>query len=223
MAKSILVVEDDQGVRTYLKEFFLENGFTVQAASDGTTGILKAEKVQPDIVILDLGLPNMGGEVVCRELKEKYPDLPIIILTAKEGSANVVAGFNLGADDYMTKPFEGSELIARVRARLKMNQEEEKILQVADLTLNPKTFLVKRGKKETSLTPQEFKLLQYLMANSGRVLTREMILGRVWGYSPDIESRVVDTYIGYLRKKIDHGFSKKLIVSLRGFGYMVKA
>lgn len=222
MTKSILIIEDDAGVRRYLQEMLIDNGFSVQMSADGADGMNKINRLVPDLVLLDLGLPNMSGESVCVELKKKYPNLPIIILTAKDGIKNIVEGLNLGADDYMSKPFVAEELLARIRARLRGNGESEGVMKVADLSLDQSSMEVKRNGKEINLTAQEFKLLHYLMANAGRVLTREMILNRVWLYSPDIESRVVDIYIGYLRKKIDAGAKKKLIKSVRGFGYMIK-
>lgn len=222
MVKAILVVEDDSGLQKYLKELLLDNGYSVRVAPDGVEGLNSVAKLPPDLVVLDLGLPNMSGETVCSELKKKHPDLPILILTAKDSTSDIVAGLNLGADDYMTKPFVAEEFLARIKARLRPLGSDEAKLVVGDLELDPKTLEVKRAGKIVTLTPQEFKLLHYLMSNSGRVLTREMILNRVWLYSPDIESRVVDIYIGYLRKKIDAKSVKKLIKSVRGFGYMIK-
>lgn len=222
MVKAILVVEDDSGLQKYLKELLLDNGYSVRVAPDGVEGLNSVAKLPPDLVVLDLGLPNMSGETVCSELKKKHPDLPILILTAKDSTSDIVAGLNLGADDYMTKPFVAEEFLARIKARLRPLGSDETKLVVGDLELDPKTLEVKRAGKIVTLTPQEFKLLHYLMSNSGRVLTREMILNRVWLYSPDIESRVVDIYIGYLRKKIDAKSPKKLIKSVRGFGYMIK-
>lgn len=220
MVNKVLVVEDDQGIQDFLKELLLDNGFAAEVASDGVTALSLMKKSQPDLIILDLGLPNLAGEAVCLEIKKKYPDLPVIILTAKDDVSDVVRGLNLGADDYVTKPFVADELIARVKARLRHSDEVK--LQIADLELNNKTFEVKRGGKPIQLSPHEFKLLQYLISNKGRVLTREMILNRVWLYSYEVDTRVVDVYIGYLRKKIDSGFDKKLIHSVRGFGYMIK-
>jgi|SRR3989344_4630781 len=222
MAKTILVVEDDSGVQKYLKELLLDNGFGVQTAPDGISALNSIAKLAPDLVILDLGLPNMTGEAVCQEIRKKYPDLPVIILTAKDGVPDIVQGLSLGADDYVTKPFVADELLARIKARLRSNGFTDTRLKVADLELDDKTMEVKRDNKNIQLTPQEFKLLQYLMNNKGRILTREMILNRVWLYSQDIETRVVDVYMGYLRKKIDNSHPKKLIHSVRGFGYMVK-
>jgi DNA-binding response OmpR family regulator len=223
MVNTVLVVEDDLGLQKYLKELLNENGYSVQTAGDGILALNILKKTEPDLVILDLGLPNMSGEAVCLEIRKKYPSLPVVILTAKDTINDIVQGLNLGADDYMTKPFVADELLARIKARLRrQDSANNDRLQVADLALDNKTLEVKRGEKEIQLTPQEFKLLQYLMSNKGRILTREMILNRVWLYSPDIETRVVDVYMGYLRKKVDGETAKKLLHSVRGFGYMIK-
>lgn len=222
MVSKILIVEDDTGLQKYLKELILDNGYMAQAASDGVSALNTIAKLLPDLVILDLGLPNMSGESVLVEVRKKYPDLPVIILTAKDSVSDIVQGLNMGADDYMTKPFIGSELLARIKARLRHEEASDGKLRVGDLELDDKTFEVKRGNKTIQLTPQEFKLLEYLMRNKGRVLTREMILNRVWLYSQDIETRVVDVYMGYLRKKIDSNQSKSLIHTIRGFGYIIK-
>jgi len=220
MVNKILVVEDDQSIQEFLKEYLLDNGYAVDTASDGVQALNSLKKAQPDLVLLDLGLPNVTGEAVCLEIRKKYPDLPVIILTAKDDVSDIVRGLNLGADDYITKPFVSEELLARIKARLRHGEDVK--LQVADLELNNKTFEVKRSEKLIQLSPHEFKLLQYLISNKGRVLTREMILNRVWLYSYEVDTRVVDVYIGYLRKKIDSDFKKKLIHSVRGFGYMIK-
>lgn len=222
MTKNILVVEDDTGLQKYLKELLMDNGYYVSLASDGTIALNNIQRLTPDVVVLDLGLPNMSGESVVAEIRKKHPSLPVMILTAKDSVSDIVNGLNLGADDYMTKPFVADEFLARLKARLRGAGNPESRLKVADLELNAETLEVKRGERLIQLTPQEFKLLQYLMSNRGRILTREMILNRVWLYSPDIETRVVDVYMGYLRKKVDEGEEKKLIHSVRGFGYMVK-
>ncbi len=222
MTNKILVVEDDGGLQRYLKELLLDNQFSVQVASDGISTLNTIAKIPPDLIVLDLGLPNMTGESVCQEVRKKYPQLPIIILTAKDSVSDIVQGLNLGADDYITKPFVADELLARIKARLRSNGEGEAKLKVGDLELDDKTLEVKRAGKLIQLTPQEFKLLEYLMRNKGRILTRDMILNRVWMYSQDIETRVVDVYMGYLRKKIDSDYKKKLLNSVRGFGYMIK-
>lgn len=222
MSNTILVVEDDPGLQKYLRELLWENAYVVQIASDGVQALNCINKLKPDLMILDLGLPNMTGESVCAEAKKKHPELPIIILTAKDTTSDIVEGLNLGADDYMTKPFVADELLARIKARLRGNEDDSGKLVVGDLELDSKSYEVKRADKPIRLTPQEFKLLEYLMNNKGRILTREMILNRVWLYSPDIETRVVDVYVGYLRKKIDDDHKEKLLKSVRGFGYMIK-
>ncbi|MCL5091156.1 MAG: response regulator transcription factor [Patescibacteria group bacterium] len=220
--KNILIIEDDQDLKEFLKELLTDNGYCVQAVSKGIDGLNQIKKTEPDLAILDLGLPDIDGESVCSQVKKDYPILPIIILTAKEGVANIVRGLDLGADDYITKPFDGDELLARIKARLRNLPGNASKLKISDLEINLPDHEVKRGNKIVNLTPQEFKLLQYLMINKGHILTRDMILSRLWDSSPDIETRVVDVYIGYLRKKIDAEFPQKLIHSVRGFGYMIK-
>lgn len=223
MVSSILVVEDDVGLQKYLKELLLDNGYLAQSVVDGIEALNILKKTLPDLIILDLGLPNMSGETVCMEIRKNYPKLPIIILTAKDTISDIVQGLNLGADDYITKPFVADELLARIKARLRQsNGGADSKLKVGDLELDSQSLEVKRANQPIQLTPQEFKLLEYLMNNKGRILTREMILNRVWLYSPDIETRVVDVYMGYLRKKIDNSYKKTLLHSVRGFGYMIK-
>lgn len=222
MIYTILVVEDDKGLQKYLKELLLDNGYAVNAVGDGIGALEYFQKTVPDLMVLDLGLPTMSGETVCQEVRKKYKDLPIIILTAKDSITDIVKGLNFGADDYITKPFVADEFLARIKARLRKQGENDSILKIADLELDSRTLEVKRQGKIIQLTPQEYKLLQYLMSNKGRILTREMILSRIWLYSSDVETRVVDVYIGYLRKKVDTGFEKQLLHSVRGFGYMIK-
>ncbi|HUV71712.1 MAG TPA: response regulator transcription factor [Clostridia bacterium] len=222
MVRNVLAVEDDTDLREYLKELLTDHGYAVQTAANGVEALNLIKKVEPDLVILDLGLPDIDGESVCSQIKKEHQDLTIIILTAKDGSPNIVRGLDLGADDYITKPFDGDVLLARLKARLRTLPGDATKLKIADLELNPTNHEVKRADKMIKLTPQEFKLLQYLMINKGRILTRDMILSRLWDSSPDIETRVVDVYIGYLRKKIDAEFKKKLLCSVRGFGYMIK-
>ncbi|NTV31510.1 response regulator transcription factor [candidate division WWE3 bacterium] len=222
MLHSILLVEDDKGLQKYLAELLLEQNFSVDVASSGAKALSLIEAKRPDIVILDLGLPDISGETICTEIRKHHPDTPIIILTARDAVADVVQGLNLGADDYITKPFSADELVARINARLRQIDTTDQTLQVGDLTLNTETHEVSRHDKKIDLTPQEFKLLHYLMSNKNRILSREMILNRLWAYAPDIETRVVDVYIGYLRKKIDQDHPNPLIQSVRGFGYMIK-
>jgi len=221
MNQHILVVEDDRDLAGAIRDILQMEGYLVRVASDGAQALQSIQKTEPDLVLLDLGLPNITGEAVCKEVKKLHPDTPIVMLTGKSTSDDVVHGLSVGADDYVTKPFETQELIARIKVRLRKNQPDDARYVVDDLVLDTKTLQVKRASEQISLSPQEYKILSYLMANKERVLTREMILSRLWRNNPDIETRVVDVYIGYLRKKIDSGHKKKLIHSVRGFGYKI--
>ena len=222
MTPSILIVEDDKDFQKYLRDLLVRNGYSVQTIGKGIPAIELVEKLEPDLLILDLNLPDMHGESVCTEIRKEHPNLPIIMLTAKSAISDRVQGLNMGADDYITKPFVSEEFLARVKARLRSNIAANYKVKIDNLELDSKTVQVKRGGKMISLTPHEFKLLEYLIHNKGVVLTREMILNRIWSYSLNVESRVVDVYMGYLRKKIDNGYKKKLIHCVRGFGYTIK-
>src|SRR3989344_5284342 len=182
MLQKILVVEDDASLQEYLKDLLSEADFYVDLASDGASALAILKKMKPSLVVLDLGLPKISGETVCTEIKRKYPEMPVIILTARGDTSDIVHGLNLGADDYLSKPFDGNELIARMKARLRETPESK--LVVADLELDRSTLEIKRAGRSISLTPTEFKLLEYLMSNKGRVLSREMILNRIWLTSP---------------------------------------
>lgn len=221
MAATVVLVEDDENQRDVLQKLLIDNGYSVHSVGTGAEAIKMFEEFRPDITLLDLGLPDISGETVFEEIRKSYPDLPVIILTARGSSADVVEGFSLGADDYVSKPYNIDELLARIKARLNRGGVADKLV-VGDLELSEKTFEVKRGKKKIMLTPKEFKLLEYMMVNRGQVLSRDMILSRVWMYSPDMQTRAVDVYVGYLRKKIDEGSNKPLIHSVRGYGYMLK-
>lgn len=222
MQPLIVIVEDDNDFREYLKSILTSNGFITQSYTKGSEALKFIENHQPDLVILDLNLPDMTGEAICMEIRKQSSDIPIVMLTAKSSISEKVEGLNLGADDYITKPFIPDEFIARIKARLRDKKNSGFVLKIGDLELDKSKIEVSRAGKIISLTPQEFKLLDFLMSNPGIVLSREMILNRVWSYSLEVESRVVDVYMGYLRKKIDKEFSKKLINSVRGFGYTIK-
>lgn len=222
MLASIVVIEDDLDLQKYLKQVLTNNDFTVKSAMNGATGLESVKKVNPDLVLLDLTLPDIDGEAVCREIRKTHPQLPIIMLTGKSETADKVSGLSSGADDYVTKPFDIDELLARIKTRLRVGGSENAVIKIADLEMDTDRIEVRRGGKVITLTPQEFKLLEYLMINKGKVLTREMILNRIWLFSPDIETRVVDVYMGYLRKKIDSGHKRPLLHSIRGFGYTIK-
>lgn len=222
MLKKILIVEDEKDIRDSLKKSLTENNYLVETAEDGAAALMMVDKISPDMVILDLGLPKISGESVLQEIKKNYPNMPVIILSAKSTTSDIVSGLNLGADNYIAKPFMIEELLARIKAQFKTMGNDIIKLKVADLELDNDSKEVRRAGKLIQLTPKEFELLYHLMSNVGRVLSRETILNKVWLYSPDIESRVVDVYIGYLRRKIDHRQRKKLILSIRGFGYSIK-
>lgn len=222
MITQIVIVEDDKDLSLYLKELLTEHDYSVRVAHSGVEGLEVINKFEPDLILLDLTLPDMSGEGVCMEIRKNNAAIPIIMLTAKDNIADKVHGLSAGADDYITKPFVADELLARIKTRLRNTHGESKILKVGDLVLDTQTIEVKRAGKIITLTPQEFKLLEYLMNNKGIVLTRDMILNRIWLYSPDVESRVVDVYMGYLRKKIDGKSKHPLLHSVRGFGYTIK-
>ncbi len=222
MVPYLLVVEDDQDLQEYLRDLLTENGYTVSTAGNGVDALEQIGKSEPDLVLLDLKLPDISGEGVCMEIRKKHPQLPVIMLTAKDTVSDKVKGLGAGADDYITKPFNTEEFLARVKARIRTSPTEQTKIKIADLELDLKAVQVRRGDRTINLTPKEFSLLEYLMQNKGVVLTRDVILNRIWLYSPDVESRVVDVYMGYLRKKIDTGFKKKLLHSIRGFGYTIK-
>ncbi len=217
----ILVIEDDPDLVEFLKTILRESDFFVKTAGKASEALNIVDRFEPDLVLLDLGLPDIDGQALCRDLKKKLPETQIIILTAQDDVNAKVKSFEGGADDYLTKPFEPEELVARIKVRLKSDKKQEE-LKVGDLVLNPRTIQVTRAGKEITLTPLEFKLLEYLMTNRGEVLSRDMILNRIWLYSEDVDTRVVDVYIGYLRRKIDKDYKVKLIHSVRGFGYTIK-
>lgn len=218
----ILIIEDEKDIREFVSKIMIDQGHTTYTAAKGIEGLDLMEKVSPDLVVLDLNLPDIDGESVCEQIKDSHPNTQVLMLTARDTSRDQARGLNLGADDYMTKPFEPEVLKARVNARLRSIDNDDEMLNVADLSLDPKTHEVKRNGTNIDLSPQEYKLLHYFLTNPNQVLTREMIIARIWESSPEIETRVVDVYVGYLRKKIDSEHDKKLLHSVRGFGYMLK-
>lgn len=214
------MIEDEKKVVSFVKAGLKSEGFTVETAVDGEEGLFKAEQDQYDIIILDVLLPKIDGITLCKKLRAENKLTPIIMLTAKDSVEDRVRGLNAGADDYLTKPFSFAELLARIKAltrRHKAGLGEE--LKLADLTLKPETFEVKRAGQPIALSATEFKLLKYLLENTNRVVSKALILENVWGYDFSPESNVVDVYIKYLRDKIDKGFKKPLIQTIRGLGY----
>ncbi len=220
----ILLVEDDRKVASFIRKGLVEEGHAVDVASEGETGLAMGLDRLHDIIILDVMLPGKPGFQVVRELRQAKVATPVLLLTARDGVEDKVQGLDAGADDYLTKPFAFAELLARVRALLRRGTAAQApLLQVTDLTLDPAKRTVKRGEEVISLTNREFALLEYFMRNPGRVLTRTMIAEHVWDYSFDSNTNVIDVYVNYLRKKIDTGRERKLLHTVRGVGYVLKA
>ena len=220
----ILIVEDEKKIASFVKRGLEEEGYAVDVAYDGEKGLNLAESNSYDLIILDIMLPQKDGLTVCKSLRKVKVTTPVLMLTAKDTVEDKVNGLDSGADDYLVKPFAFEELLARVRALLRLGRSlSPEKLMVADLILDPVTHQVKRGGKIIQLTYTEYRLLSYLMSNANRVLTRTMIEDHVWGYDYFEEfSNIIDVYIRYLRKKIDEGFNKKLIHTIRGKGYIIK-
>ena len=220
----ILVVEDETKIAKFIKRGLKEEGYVVDISSDGEDGHFLASTNDYDLMILDLMLPKMDGLTLCRKIRGEKINTPVIILTAKDATKDKVTGLDAGANDYLTKPFAFEELLARIRAILRKGDHSAMTeLRIGDLTLNLLTHKVKRSEKEILLTIKEFALLEYLMRNVGAVVTRTMIAEHVWDIHFDTFTNVIDVYINYLRNKIDDGFKKKLIHTIRGRGYILKA
>jgi heavy metal response regulator len=220
----ILVVEDEKKVASFIRKGLEEEGYAVDVAADGEEGLALALTRVHDLIILDIRLPKMDGLRVLQALRHDRVAAPVLLLTVRATIEDKVLGLDAGADDYLTKPFAFQELVARVRALLRRRTEgEPTVLRVGDLMLDPARRTVIRGDEKIDLTPREFALLDYFMRNPGRVLTRTMIAEHVWDYSFDTSTNVIDVYVNYLRKKIDAGRDLKLLHTIRGVGYVLKA
>ena len=219
----ILIVEDEKKIADFIKRGLKEEGYAVDVAYDGEEGQFLAKTNEYDLVLLDLMLPKLDGLTLCRALRKSGILVPIIMVTAKDTIEDKVIGLDSGADDYITKPFAFEELLARIRAVFrKKSAAKSSTLQIADLSLDPVTHKVSRGGKNIILTTKEHALLEYLMRNAGKVITRTMISEHVWDADFDTFTNVIDVYINYLRKKIDTGYKNKLIQTVRGRGYILK-
>ena len=220
----ILLVEDDRKVASFIRKGLMEEGYAVDVAPDGETGLAMGLDRPHDVIVLDVMLPGKSGVQVVRDLRQAKVATPVLLLTARDAVEDKVQGLDAGADDYLTKPFAFAELLARVRALLRRGATTQvPLIQVADLTLDPARRTVRRGGEPIPLTNREFALLEYFMRNPGRVLTRTMITEHVWDYSFDSDTNVIDVYVNYLRRKIDAGRERKLIHTVRGVGYVLKA
>ena len=226
----ILVVDDDRAVRESLRRSLTFNGYTVDLAIDGMDALDKtldtATDQRPDALVLDVMMPRLDGLEVCRRLRSTGDDLPILVLTARDSVSERVAGLDAGADDYLPKPFALEELLARLRALLRRAGVDadatSESLEFADLTLDPSTREVLRGQRQISLTRTEFSLLEMLMANPRRVLTRSRILEEVWGYDFPTSGNALEVYVGYLRRKTEADGEPRLIHTVRGVGYVLR-
>lgn len=220
----ILLVEDDQKVASFIRRGLTENNMYVDVASDGKQGEQLAEENTYDLIILDILIPKLSGLELCRKIRSIDGKIPILLLTALGTTDDKVTGLNAGADDYLVKPFEFRELLARMNALVRRRYELSSItlLTLADLEIDIDAKSIRRGNKEIRLTAREFSLLVHLLRNKGKVVSRSDIEERIWGTTFDRESNVVDVYINFLRKKIDKDFAPKLIHTVVGMGYVLK-
>lgn len=219
----VLIIEDEHKIANALKRVFQQEHYAVDVCYDGEEGLAMGTNQPYDIMIIDLGLPKKDGLQVIKELRQQGVHTPVIVLTAKGSTSEKVAGLDAGADDYILKPFAMDEVLARVRALLRRPADQQTtVLEAEDLTLNTTTYEVKRGGKVIPLTSKEFSLLEYLLRNKGRPLSKDEIIGHVWDYDADVLPNTVEVYIRYLRQKIDDPFDKPIIHTARGFGYSVK-
>jgi DNA-binding response OmpR family regulator len=219
----VLVVEDDTDIADVLRRSLRLEDYEVAVAEDGAEALERSAVFEPDAVILDLGLPRLDGVEVCRRLRSDG-DVPILMLTARDGVDARVEGLDSGADDYLVKPFERQELLARVRALLRRRPPRGSgFLQVADLRLNPDTREVLRGDRRIELTSREFELLEYLIRNERLVVSRQTLLEEVWSYHAAAETNTVDVFVSNLRRKLEAGGEPRLLDTVRGAGYVLRA
>lgn len=219
MAQKILVVDDDDALREMVGLVLASSGYHPVYAADGITATEVFREINPDLVLLDIMLPGQDGIEVCKQIRA-VAGTPIIMLTAKGETEDVVKGLEAGADDYIVKPHQGAELLARVKARLRPFSSEATTVAIGDLHLDPRTFEVRRGERLVSLTPLEFKLLHTLATKPQQVFTREMLLDQVWGYQYKVDTRLVNVHVQRLRSKIeDDAENPKYVMTVRGHGY----
>ena len=219
----VLLIEDDVTITRLLKEGLEDESYAVDVANDGSEGYRTAAADDYDVIILDIMLPGMNGYEVCRALRNDGNKTPILMLTARDAERDIVEGLDTGADDYLAKPFSFDVLLARIRALLRRpNEKLEEIIQVGDLKLDPSSKKVTRASQEISLTAKEYSVLEYLMRNKGKVLSKEQIISHVWDFDADVLPNNVELFIMFLRRKIDKPFKSKLIHTVSGFGYKLE-
>ncbi len=217
----ILLVEDDRSIAGFVEPELEHLGFQVRCAYEGVTGLEEARRFEPALIVLDIMLPGLDGVGVLKRLRQGGNRVPVIMLTARDATLDKVHSLDRGADDYLTKPFDIEELLARIRALLRRAEGDE-ILRVADLEINTSTREVRREEREIALTTREYELLEFMAQNPRRVLSRDLLLSRVWDDELDLTPNVVDVYVSYLRRKVDAPGEEKLIRTVRGAGYALR-
>jgi DNA-binding response OmpR family regulator len=219
----VLVVEDDEDIAQVLQRSLRLEGYEVKIAEDGVRALDEAHAFMPDVIILDLGLPRLDGIDVARRLRKDGDEVPILMLTARDALDSRVEGLDVGADDYLVKPFERQELLARLRALLRRRPPRGMApLRVGDLLLNPDTHEVSRGERKIDLTQREFELLEYLMRNERLVISRQKLLDEVWGYDPFSITNTIEVFVSNLRRKLEAGGEPRLLHTVRGAGYVLR-
>ena len=220
---TILIIEDDERISQFVRRGLEAEGYRTEVVGTGKQGLELVTSAEYELLLLDLMLPDLSGQEVCRQLRQQQISIPVLMLTAMDEVEDKVEGLRMGADDYLTKPFSFDELVARIQALLRRRSQsyKERVaeLMVADLTLNRETREIYRAGQLIELTPKEYALLEYFMVSPGRVFSRSQILDQVWGYNADPLTNVVEVYIRNLRRKVDDGFPTRLIKTVRGFGY----
>ena len=217
----ILLVEDDHSIASFVQPELEHLGFLVRCAYDGLAALEEAQTFGPALIVLDIMLPGLNGVGVLKRLRHEGSRVPVIMLTARDTTLDKVHSLDRGADDYLTKPFDIEELLARIRALLRRVEGDE-ILRVADLEINTSTREVRRGDREIKLTAREYELLEFMAQNDRRVLSRDLLLSRVWDEELGLTTNLVDVYVGYLRKKVDFPGEEQLIRTVRGVGYALR-
>ena len=219
----ILIIEDEKNLAEILKKGLEENGFTIDLSFDGEEGLFMAETYPYDAVLLDILLPKVNGLTILNKLRAKEIDVPALMITAKGEVEDRIKGLNIGADDYIAKPFDFSELLARLKSVIRRSKgKPSPVIAIDDLTIDTNSRIVTRAGKEVKLSATEYNLLEYLALNSGRVVSRTELIEHIYDTEFDLDSNIIDVYVNYLRNKIDKGFSKQLIKTIRGAGYILK-